>query len=331
MLEVIRNAWKVPELRKKMQYTLLMLLVYRIGASIPVVGVNTDFIASMVDNYTILSYLDLFVGGRLRDFTIFAMGITPYINASIIMNLLAVAIPALERLQKEGEEGKKKITRITRYLTVGLAFVQSTGIVLSLGSEAVINTAWWSYILIGLTLTAGSAFVMWLGEKITERGVGNGISLIIFVGIVSRLPWSIINISGEILSGGLAPWVAPLAIVFMLAVVVGVIFVDSGERRIPVQYAKRVVGRKMYGGQSTHIPIKVNSSGVLPIIFAMTLISLPSMIAQFWPNSGFTIWWSENVGAGTWPYMVFYALFIIFFTYFYSSISFNPVDVSKNI
>jgi preprotein translocase subunit SecY len=331
MLEVIRNAWKVPELRKKMLYTLLMLLIYRVGASIPVVGVNADYIATMVDNYTILSYLDMFVGGRLRDFTIFAMGITPYINASIIMNLLAVAIPALERLQKEGEEGKKKITRITRYLTIGLAFVQSVGIVMGLGSSAVVSTAWWNYVLIGLTLTAGSAFVMWIGERITERGVGNGISLIIFVGIVSRLPWSIISITGEILGGKMAPWIAPVAIVFLLVVVVGVIIVDSGERRIPVQYAKRVVGRKMYGGQSTHIPVKINSSGVLPIIFAMTLMSLPSMIAQFWPDSGFNTWWTNNVGAGTWPYMVFYALFIIFFTYFYTTIAFNPVEVSKNI
>ena len=331
MIEVIRNAWKIPELKKKILYTLLLLFIYRLGAAIPVVGVNKEVIASAVESYSILGYLDMFSGGQLSNFTIFAMGITPYINASIIMNLLTVAIPPLERMAKDGEDGQKKIAKITRYVSIALAFVQSVGIVLGLGSQAVIDTSWTNYVTIGIILTAGSAFTIWLGERITEKGVGNGISLIIFVGIVSRLPWSVINISQSILDGTLVPWVAPVAIIFMLVVVVGVVFVDTGERRVPIQYAKRVVGRKMYGGQSTHIPIKVNSSGVLPIIFASTLLALPSMIAQFWPNSGFTQWWNANLGVGTWPYMLIYALFIVFFTYFYATISFNPIDISKNI
>ncbi|MGI6175037.1 MAG: preprotein translocase subunit SecY [Christensenellales bacterium] len=332
MFSVYKNAWKIPELKKKILYTLLLLFIYRLGCAIPVAGINTAVMTEMVDQYSILGYLNMFSGG-LANFTIFAMGITPYINASIIMNLLSIAIPALERMAKEGEDGQKKIAKITRYLTIALAFVQSIGIVMGLGNTVFMdgNPTIWNYIVIGLTVTAGTMFAMWLGERITEKGVGNGISLLIFVSIVSRLPQSVLDLGDNVLSGVIGAWVIPAAIVFLLVVVVGVVYVDTGERRIPVQYAKRVVGRKMYGGQSSHIPVKVNSSGVLPIIFASTLLSLPSMIAQFWPNSGFSTFWETNLGAGTWPYMLIYALLIVFFTYFYTSVSFNPVEISKNI
>ena len=332
MFKTLANAWKIPEIRQKILFTLLMLLIYRIGAFIPVPGVNVDFIAQQVENYDILGFLNLFSGGSLANLTIFALGIIPYINASIIMQLLTIAIPKLERMSKEGDDGRRKIASITRYLGVILGLVQSIGIMAGLGSGAVEPGAtWFTYVTIVACLTAGTALIMWIGERITEKGIGNGISLLIFIGIVSSLPNTVFQLFNRMIIGDLNFWLVVLTIGLAFLIVLGITFVDLGERRIPVQYAKRVVGRKMYGGQSTHIPMKVNQGGVMPLIFAVTIIQFPSMIAQFFPESGFTAWYATYAAAGTPLYIIVYALLILFFSYFYSTIAFNPVDVSKNL
>ena len=330
MFKTIANAWKIPDIRKKILFTLLMLLIYRIGAFIPIPGVNIDFISSQVGQYEVLGFLNLFSGGSLSNMTIFALGITPYINASIIMNLLTVAIPKLERMAKE-EDGRKKIASITRYFGVILGLVQAIGIMLGLGEQAVENTQPFTYITIILCLTAGTALIMWIGERITEKGIGNGISLLIFISIVSGMPSMLRSMLDGVGNGSINIWVFVLVIGLAFLIVLGITFVDLGERRIPVQYAKRVVGRKMYGGQSTHIPMKVNQSGVMPLIFAITILMLPGMIGQFWPESGFYAWYQQWAGPGTILYGIVYALLILFFSYFYSQIAFNPVDVSKNL
>jgi len=331
MFKVIANAWKIPDIRKKILFTLLILLVYRIGCYVPVPGVNVSYIASMVNEYQALGFLNLLSGGGLEQMTVFALGITPYINASIIMNLLTIAIPALERLSKEGEEGRKKIAAITRYAGVALGLIQAIGIILGLGEQAVESTNWFNYVTIILCLTAGTALIMWLGEKINEKGIGNGISLIIFISIISRLRPTVVNLIKGLAAGSTVWWHLVLMVVLIVAVIVAITFIDLGERRVPVQYAKRVVGRKQYGGQSTFIPVKVNQSGVMPLIFAMTFVQFPGMIAQFWPEGGFNLWWSTYMAPSSWLYIVIYALLILFFTYFYSQISFNPIDVSKNL
>ncbi|MGI6706121.1 MAG: preprotein translocase subunit SecY [Clostridia bacterium] len=331
MFETLRNAWKIDDLRKKIIYTLLLLLVYRIGTFVPVPGVDRAFIAEMVSRFGILGLLDIINGSSLSNFTIFAMGITPYINASIIMQLLTVAIPKLEALAKEGEEGRKKIAQYTRYFAVVLAFIQSIGIILGLGRGAVIEASFWNYLTIGLTLTAGTAFIIWLGERITENGIGNGMSLIIFVGIIARLPVLVVQTVQGLIAQTIQFWMILLIILGTLIMVAGVVFVDLGQRRIPIQYAKRMVGRKMYGGQSTHIPMKVNSSGVLPLIFAISFVSFPGMITQFWPNSAFSLWYNKYLGTGTVAYGIIYALLIIGFTFFYTTITFNPVEIANNL
>ncbi|MEG0702418.1 MAG: preprotein translocase subunit SecY [Christensenella sp.] len=339
MFKTLANAWKMPDIRKKILFTLLMLLIYRIGAYIPVPGVNVEFIASAVKDYDILGFLNLFSGGSLANMTIFALGIIPYINASIIMNLLTVAIPKLERLAKEGDDGRKKIASITRILGVLLGLVQAIGILISLTAlaaqqgAAVVepNATWFTYVTIVVCLTAGTALIMWIGERITEHGIGNGISLLIFISIIARVPSMILGMFDAVKAGQSSFWSLILVAVIAFIIILGITFVDLGERRIPVQYAKRVVGRKMYGGQSTHIPMKVNQSGVMPIIFAITILQLPTMIAQFMPTSGFTAWYQTYAGAGTILYGIVYALLILFFSYFYSQIAFNPVDVSKNL
>jgi preprotein translocase subunit SecY len=331
MFETLRNAWKIDDLRKKIIYTLLLLLVYRIGTFVPVPGVDRAFIAEMVNRFGILGLLDIINGSSLSNFTIFAMGITPYINASIIMQLLTVAIPKLEALAKEGEEGRKKIAQYTRYFAVVLAFIQSIGIILGLGRGAVIEASFWNYLTIGLTLTAGTAFIIWLGERITENGIGNGMSLIIFVGIIARLPVLVVQTVQGLIAQTIQFWMILLIILGTLIMVAGVVFVDLGQRRIPIQYAKRMVGRKMYGGQSTHIPMKVNSSGVLPLIFAISFVSFPGMITQFWPNSAFSLWYNKYLGTGTVAYGIIYALLIIGFTFFYTTITFNPVEIANNL
>jgi preprotein translocase subunit SecY len=331
MFKTIANAWRIPELRKKILYTLLILLIFRVGTFIPIPGINVSAVQEAVAG-GFFAFLDLFTGGGLKNFSIFALGISPYITASIVMNLLQVAIKPLEKLMKEGgEEGRKKIATITRYLTVGLSVVQAIGIIISLGAKTMIDTSFLSYAVIIITLTAGGMLTMWLGERITEKGIGSGISLIIFTGIVARLIPSAIELIDGVIKGQTNFWVAIIIFLFAIGLIMAVTFVDLGQRRIPVQYAKRVVGRKMYGGQSTHIPIRVNASGVLPIIFAMVLLQFPVMIANFFPNTEASIWLNQNLVSGSWLHMVLYAVLIFGFTYFYSAVQFNPIDVSKNL
>jgi len=309
MFNTLRNAWKVPDIRKKMLYTIMMLLIYRIGAHVPVPGVNVSYIAEQVSNNMLAGYLNLFSGG-LEDFSLFALGIVPYITGSIIMNLLTMAIPALERMSKEGPEGRKKIASITRYVGVGLGLVQAIGLLLSFGPQAVVETgtpAILNYITIVLCLTAGTALIMWIGEHITENGIAN-----VELGSVS--------------------WVT-MIIVFVaaIAILVGITFIDMGERRIPVQYAKRVIGRKIYGGQSTHIPMKINQSGVMPLIFAVTLVQFPLMILNLVASAETQAGYQQVMGPDKPLYLILYALLIFFFTFFYAQVAFNPVDVSKNL
>ena len=332
MLETFKNAWRIEDLRKKILYTLLMLLVYRIGTSfIPIAGMDVAAIKQTVEGSDILGFLNMITGGSLAGFTIFAVGISPYITASIVMQLLTFAIPALERLSKEGgEEGREKLKRITRYVGIGLALIMSIGMVMSLRSY-MITTDLLSKITMVLTLTAGACIVMWMGEKITEKGIGNGVSLIIFVGIVARLPVTAWSFMQNIFAGEVNAWALLPIVVIYVAIVAGVVFIDCGERRIPVQYAKRVVGRKMYGGQSTNIPMKVHSAGVMPIIFAVTLLQFPGMIASFWPQSGFALWWGRWMNSATIPYNIIFAILIVALGYSYNMVTFNPVEVSKNI
>ncbi|MGI6112594.1 MAG: preprotein translocase subunit SecY [Mahellales bacterium] len=330
MFSTLKNAWKIADLRKKILFTVMMLVIFRVGSFIPVPGIDASYIQRMVEEGGLLAFFDIISGGAFGNFTIFAMSITPYINSSIIMNLLTVAIPKLEQLAKEGEEGRKKIAQYTRYFTVILAFVQALGITYGLRG-AVIEKNFFSYFVIALTLAAGTAFLMWLGEQVTEKGIGNGISMLIFAGIVARGPVAVLSLFERVRVGAMSGWNIPLIVVLMIAAVAFVVYVDRGQRRIPVQYAKRVVGRKMYGGQSTHIPLKVNQSGVLPIIFAVSILAFPQTIAQFFPESGFTIWFMRYFGSDKPMYGVLYAILIIFFTYFYTQISFNPIDISNNM
>ena len=332
MLETFRNAWKVEDLRKKIIYTLIMLLIYRVGSIIPIPGVNVEYISQQVNNISLLGMLDFINGQNFSNFTIFAMGISPYITSSIIMQLLCVAIPPLERLQKEGEEGRKKIAQITRVVTIALGCIMAIGIIVGLGPSAMLgNATFFSYLIVFLSLAAGTALTMWMGERITENGIGNGISLLIFVGIIASFPGQVYTGIQSVIANPMTAWFIPLVIVGILVLVVGIVFVDGGQRRIPVQYAKRMVGRKMYGGQSTYIPLKVNSSGVMPLIFAISIIQFPGLIAQFWPTSGFALWYGKWFSSSSWLYMIVYALLILGFTYFYTMISFNPVEMSKNL
>ncbi len=341
MFRTLLNAWKVRDIRTKILFTLLLLLVYRFGSFIAVPGVNAEAISKFADTYDMLSFLNLLSGGAFGDFSIFAMGISPYITGSIIIQLLTIAIPALERLSKE-EDGRKKIEKISRYIGIGLALVQSIGIVAGLqnsnvGINVLVNNSILTYITIGLVCTAGTAFLVWMGEMITEKGIGNGISIIIFASICARVPVMVQNYVRGVFLGEYKWWIIPLMVFFVLVIVTGVTFIEKSERRIPVQYAKRVVGRKLYGGQSTHIPLKANANGVMPLIFAMTIMQFPAMIGQFWPEGTFYKFYltymsanSENI-IGPIVYYVIYALLILGFAYFYTTISFNPVEISKNL
>ena len=335
MLQTLRKAWRVEEIRKKMVFTLVIILLYRLGNAIPVPGVNIAALQAyfMYLQNTVLGLLDVMSGGAFSSATIFALSIQPYINASIIIQLLCIAIPALERMSKEeGEEGKKKIAAITRYSTVAIGLLQGFGyyvLIKNNGLLAADATGIWSAIVIVLTFTSGSALIMWLGEQITEHGIGNGISMILFANIIARLPVSLINSIRNIINGSLQWWVLVLMLLGALAIVVLIVFVNDAERRIPVQYAKRVVGRKMYGGQSTHLPMKVNMSGVMPIIFAQSIASIPATIAAF---TGKTSGWVNTwFGNNSIPYAIIYFLLIIFFAYFYSTIQFNPIEVANNL
>lgn len=336
MFGTIAHAWKIADIRRKMIFTLLMLVIFRLGSNIPVPGIDRAVLAQVFDGGTgLFALFDLFSGGSFSNFTIFALSITPYITASIILQLLTIAIPSLERLAKEGTEGKKKIAQYTRYLTVVLAFVQAIGLTVGLFRKALISTDFFSIAVIVLTLSAGTAFLMWLGEQINENGIGNGISMIIFAGIITRIPTSIHTNWVKFQAGELDIITIIIFAVFAIIVLVGIIEIQQGQRRIPVQYAKRVVGRKMYGGQSTHIPLKVNQAGVIPVIFSLSLLQFPLTVTYFWPNSGFTAfvtkWLSPSGDPGVWFYAIFNVLLIIFFTYFYTAVTFNPLEVADNM
>lgn len=337
MLKTVAQAWKVAEIRSKMIFTLLMLVVFRIGSNIPVPNINRSVLAELFAGETgLFDLFDLFSGGSFSNFTIFALSITPYITASIIIQLLGMAFPYFEKLAREGVEGRKKMAQYTRYLTVVLALVQAVGLTVGLFRRAVVDKSAFSIIVMVLVLTAGTAFLMWLGEQINERGIGNGISLIIFAGIVARIPSGIRTLATSVESGSLSIVTLIIFIVAAVLVTAGVVMIQEGQRRIPVQYAKRVVGRKMYGGQSTHIPIKVNQSGVIPIIFALSLLQFPLTITYFLKaDSGFTAfvtkWLSPSGMPGVWVYGILNVVLIIFFTYFYTQATFNPVEVADNM
>jgi len=330
VFNTLRNAWKIPDLRSKMIFTMLMLIVYRLGSFIPVPGMNTEALATLIESGGLLGFFDVISGGAFKNFAIFAMNITPYINASIIMQLLTIAIPSLEALAKEGEEGRKKIAQYTRYFTVVLALIQALALSWGLRSYLLRSDAA-SVILVALSLTAGTAFLMWLGELINEKGIGNGISLIIFAGIVSRIPLGVQKLYTLYKAKTTNIVELILFLVFAVLIIMGVVLIQEGQRRIPVQYAKRVVGRKMYGGQSTHIPLRVNQAGVIPVIFAMSLLAFPNQIAAFFPNSAAYRFLNNYFSWGTWAHSILYALLIIGFTYFYTAITFNPVEVANNI
>lgn len=333
MFTTFINAFKIKDLRKKILFTLLLLVIYRLGSAIPIPGVDAAAWAKQIEGLALFDFMSLLSGSALSQFTVFAMGISPYITASIIMQLLAIAIPTLEKMSKE-EDGRKKIEKITRYVGVGLALVQSFGIIVTYGSNIVTGELrWWSYVTICVTSAAGTAFLMWLGERITEKGIGNGTSMLIFASIISRVPEFIVE-RFRLLFTGVQIWQFFVSLVLIVAMITFVVMIEKAERKIPIMYAKRVVGRKMYGGQSTYLPMKANANGVLPLIFAMTLIQVPTMILQFFPGSGFATWWEKYMSSSAAvpvPYYLVYFVLIIAFGYFYSSITFNPVEMSKNL
>ena len=339
MFQTLKNAWHMPELRKKILYTLFILLIFRFGSCIPVPFINTDLLAAYFETAAVsgsmLGYLNMFTGGGLSSATIFAMSITPYINASIILQLLTVAIPALERMVKDGgEEGRKKIASWTRYLAVILGLLQGFSYYALLRAQGFLaSDSPLAAAAIILTFTAGTALIMWLGEHITQNGIGNGISIILFAGIVSRGPALIQTMISLFRSGTTGILSALLMIVIGLAIIVFIVFMSNAERRIPVQYAKRVVGRKMYGGQSTHLPIKVNAAGVMPVIFASSILSLPQTIAMFWQPAEDSLGYHIlNLFSQTSVfYIVLYGLLILAFAYFYASIQFNPIEIANHL
>ncbi len=339
MLEGFQNATKIPELRRRLLFTLAMLAVYRVGVHIPTPGIDRQALAAFFDQVkdTIFGLFNLFSGGALEQFSVFSLGIMPYISASIILQLLTVVFPYLERLSKEGEVGRRKLTQYTRYGTVVISIIQ--GLMISFGLEGtrgpagepiVLDPGWRFRLMTVVTLTSGTAFIMWLGEQITERGIGNGISLVIFAGIVARLPSAMTSTVQFVREGELGIFVALFILVLVVFVVGVIIFMERGQRRIPVQYAKRVVGRRMYGGQTSHLPLKINTSGVIPPIFASSILIFPATVAQFVPQP----WAQELAGymvPGRWLHDVLYIAFIIFFCYFYTAVVFNPVDVAENM
>ncbi|MFW6381690.1 MAG: preprotein translocase subunit SecY, partial [Bacillota bacterium] len=321
-------------LRRRVLFVLAMMVVYRIGAHIPVPGVDISIIQERIFQGGVggaLDFLDLFAGGALRNFTIFAMSITPYITASIILQLLTVVIPKLEELSKQGNEGRKKIAQYTRYGTIVLAVIQGVGITMYIRRfGAITNPSIFNLLLIVISLTAGTAFLMWLGEQITDKGIGNGISIIIFTSIISRFPGDLYNTWELLQAGTISIFNILLFVALAVLIIAGIIFVQQGERRVPVQYSKRIVGRRVYGGRSTHIPMKVNQAGVIPVIFASSVLLFPGVIAQILPYD-----WATNIAdmirPGSTLYMILYGLMILFFTYFYTAITFNPEEVAENM
>lgn len=330
MLDTLRSAFKVSELKNKLLFTLALLFVFRVAAHIPVPGVDPKLFEQLAQSNMLFGFFDVISGGAFKNVSVVAMGIFPYINASIIMQLLTVVVPRLEQLAKEGEEGRKKITQYTRYFTAILAFIQAIGLSVYLRASLE-NPGPFAYIAVAITLTAGTVFLMWLGEQITEKGVGNGISLIIFAGIVSSIPAATVSIAEMIAVGTILIWSVLLLLVIGLLVIAGIVIVHQGQRRIPVQYAKRVVGRRVYGGQTSHLPIRVNQAGVIPVIFASSLLMFPEQLAQWFGGATFGQWYSTYLGFGSIPNTIVYALLIIGFTYFYTAIIMNPVDMADNI
>jgi preprotein translocase subunit SecY len=337
VLTTLKNAWKIPDLRKRILYTLMMMVVFRLGSTIPVPGINKDVLAQLFSQGedTLFGLFNLISGGAFGKFTIFALSITPYITASIIMQLLTIAIPSLEALAKEGEEGRKKIAQFTRYGTVILALIQSIGVSVGLFRQALISQDVWTITVVVLTLTAGTAFLMWLGEQITEKGIGNGISLIIFAGIISRVPVGFAQTYAKFKANEVSIISLVLFAILAIFIIAGVVAIQQGTRKIPVQYAKRVVGRKMYGGHSTHIPLKVNQAGVIPVIFAISLLQFPLTLTYFFQAGGFSNFVQKYLSPagspGIWIYSLLDVLLIIFFTYFYTAVTFNPVEVADNM
>ena len=336
MFSTLKNAWKIPELRKKIIFTFLMLLVFRLGSNIPVPYIDKEAIRQIFQQSQggILEFLDLMGGGTFSNFSVFATNIYPYITASIVIQLLTIAIPRLEELAKEGEEGSKKIAKYTRYLALVLSLVTAIGYTLGMFNQALRTENNLQKVIVVISLVAGTAFLIWLGDLITEKGIGNGISLIIFVGIISKLPTTIINSIGLIRVGELSLIKSSIFALVILITVALVVALQEGERKIPVQYAKRVVGRKMYGGQSTHIPIKVSMAGVMPVIFASSLLAFPQTIALF-SKGGASEWITKFLtpagSVGIWVYSISNIVLIMFFTYFYTAIQFNTVEYAKNL
>lgn len=339
MIETFQNIFRIPELKKRVSYSLMMLAVYRVGCHIPTPGIDSKALAHFFAQArgTLLGLFDMFSGGALEKLTVFALGIMPYISSSIIFQLLTVVVPSIEKLSKEGESGRKKIIQYTRYGTVVLSVVQALGISIGLesmrgpaGELVVPNPGWGFRVMTVITLTAGTAFIMWLGEQMSEKGVGNGISLIIFAGIVARIPTALINTFRLVKTGQLSLFVILFILFLMFIVIAAIVFVERGQRRLPIHYAKRVVGLKTYGGQTSHLPLKVNMAGVIPPIFASSIIMFPATVANFinipWVQRA-----AKSLTPGNWIYNVFYVAFIIFFCYFYTAVSFNPVDVAENV
>lgn len=334
MFSTLRNAWKIPDLRKRILYTLMMIVVFRLGSSIPVPGVDKALLDQMISNdQGLLGFFDLMSGGSFKRLSIFALGISPYITASIIMNLLQIAFPeSIGAMVKEGgEEGRKKSVQYTRYGTIVLALIQGFGWSLTLFKPVFVDPNMGTYLLTTVILTAGTAFLMYLGEKITENGIGNGISLFIFAGIIAGVPGALIKTYKGVVDATISPLNVVLFLAVAIVIIVGIIYIQEGVRKIPVQYAKRVVGRKMYGGHSSYVPIKVNQAGVIPIIFGISLLMFPMTIAQFFPGSSAYAFLSKNFTSTSIAYNVFYAILIIFFTYFYTSVIFNPADFAENM
>ncbi len=339
MIKAIQNIFSIPELRRRVLFTLCMLAVYRVGCHVPTPGVDAQVLAKFFEGTegTLLGLVSAFTGGALERMTVFALGIMPYISASIILQLLAVVFEPVERLKNEGEQGRKVLTRWTRYGTILLSIIQGTGIAIGLqtmrgpAGEFVVPDQGMGFILLTvITLTAGTAFIMWLGEQITERGIGNGISLIIFAGIVANMPAAIVNSVRLLRTGALTPLVGIAVLVLMIAVIMAIVFMERGQRRLPIHYAKRVVGMRNYGGQTSHLPLKVNMSGVIPPIFASSIIMFPATVANL-----VDVTWVQTLASmmtpDHWLYNVFFVALIIFFCYFYTAVTFNPVDVAENV
>ncbi len=334
MFETLKNAWKIPDLRKRMLFTLLMIVVYRLGAVIPVPGIDRAVVESMFAGTAggLLDFFNMMSGGSFKDFTIFALNIYPYITSSIILQLLTIAIPKLEQVFK-AEDGQKKMGQWTRYITVVLALIQATAYSIGFFNSAIIEKSFLSIAAVIIVLTAGTAFLMWLGELITEKGIGNGISIIIMIGIISQFPRDFGMIVYQFRTGAVNILEILIFLVFAFFIIVGVIAIQQGERKIPVQYAKRVVGRKMYGGQSTHIPMKVLMAGVMPVIFASTLLAIPQTLAFFFPSmaAGVQKYFSVSQSPGIYFYTILNVLLIIFFTYFYTAVQFNPIEYANTL